>query len=103
MISAGNHKLGLGQSLCNLVEGLNHELETFVGSPFAERENAVDGISSSRKIRELGPPCENAVGAQVDIIAPILVVQDLPIAGHQHRDGIGEQQHSCGNGPCKAI
>jgi hypothetical protein len=103
MISSSDYELGLGQSLRDLFERLDHQLETFVGSPFAERENTVDRISSPRKIGDLGPARKNPVRSQVDIIAAILVVQDLAIAGHQHRDGIREQQHSRGNGPGKAI
>ncbi len=94
MVRSGNHQLGFGYLGSNQIECLDHEFETFIGSPFAESENAVDGSSTSREIGELGPACKNAMGAQVDVVPAVFVVQDLTIAGHKHGDGIREQQHS---------
>ena len=103
MISSGYHKLGFRQPLSYLLERFDHELETFIGSPLAECQNPVDRVSTSGKIGELGPASKNAMGAQVDVVAAVLVVQDLAIAGHQHRDRIREQQHSRGDSPRKTI
>ena len=91
MVSSGNHKFRFGQLGSNLVERLDHQLQTFVGSPFAECKNAVDGSSTSREVGELGPARKNAMRAHVDIVPAVLVVQDLAIAGHEHGDGIREQ------------
>jgi hypothetical protein len=44
------------------------------------------GITPARKIGKLGPSRENAMRAQVNIIAPILVVKDFAVTGHEHRD-----------------
>ena len=43
------------------------------------------------------------MGAQVDIVAAIFVVQDLAITGHQHGDGIREQEHARGHRSGHAI
>jgi hypothetical protein len=48
----------------------------------------MDRVSTSGKIGELGTARENPVRAQMDVVTAILVVQDLAIARHQHRDGI---------------
>jgi hypothetical protein len=63
MVSAGNHQFRLWHLLSDQIKGLDHELETLVGSPFAESQNAVDGSSTPRKIREFGPAREYAMGA----------------------------------------
>jgi len=94
MVSAGNHEFRLWRFRSDQIKSLNHELETFVRSPFAESQNAVDGSSTPRKIGEFGAAREYAMGAQVDVVSPILVVQDLPITGHEHGDGIRKQQHA---------
>ena len=94
MISAGNHEFRLGQLRSNRIEGLDHKLEPFVGSPFAEGQNAVDRCTTSREVGEFRPSRQNAVGPQVDVVPSVLIVQDLAIAGHEHRDRVRKQQHS---------
>jgi hypothetical protein len=47
-------------------------------------------ISSPRQIRILRLSGENAVRAQMDIIAPIFFMKNLAVTGHEHRDGVGE-------------
>lgn len=84
MISTGNDEFRLGQLLSDQIKGRNHELETFVGSPFAKGKNAVDGGTTPREIGEFGAAREYAMRAQVDVVAPVLVIQNLAIAGHEH-------------------
>lgn len=78
----------------NHIEGLDHKLEPFVGPPFTERQNAVDRSTTPREVGKLGPAREDAVGPQVDVVPSVLIVQDLAIAGHEHRDRVRKQQHS---------
>ena len=85
MVSAGNDKLRVWQLLSDQVKSFGHELETFVGSPFTEGENAMLGIPAPGKVGEFRAARENAMGTKVDIIASVLVVKDLAIAGHQDR------------------
>jgi hypothetical protein len=103
MVASGNHQPGFGYLGSNPIEGLDHEFETFIGSPFPESENAVDGISASREVWELRPACENAMRPQVNIVPAVFVVQDLAIAGHEDRNGIREQQHARRESAGKAI
>ena len=103
MIAASNDQLRVWQLLSDEVESLGHELETFVGSPLAEGQNAVLGISAPGKIREFRTARENAMSAKVHVIAPVFVIEDLAIAGHQHGYRVREQKHSRGHGPREAI
>jgi len=84
MVSAGNHQLCLGQLRGDEIERFNHQFETFVGSPLAERQNAMDGSSPPGEIWKFRPPRQNAVRTQVDIVSAVLVIQDLAITRHQH-------------------
>jgi hypothetical protein len=86
MVASGNHELGFGPLCRDQMEGINHEFEPLVGSPFAERQNAMDWSTTPREVREFGPTRQDAVRTQMHIIPSILVIQDLAIAGHQHRD-----------------
>jgi hypothetical protein len=63
MVSAGNHEFGLGQFRRDHVESLDHQLEPFVRSPLAERQNAVDWSTTSREIWEFGSARQDAVGS----------------------------------------
>ena len=36
--------------------------------------------------------------SQVNVVAAILVIQYLAVAGHQHRNRVGKQEHSSGEG-----
>jgi hypothetical protein len=103
MVSPGNHQLGVRQLLSDEIKSLDHQLQTFVSSPLAERQNAVLWSSAPGKIRGFRPARQYAMGAKVDVVPPIFVVEDLAIAGHQHRDRIGEQQHSRRHRARKAI
>lgn len=83
MISASNHEPCLRHLLGDMIEGLSHELEPLVGSPFPECENSMYRSTAHRKIREFRTPGENSVGAQMDVIVAIFVVQNLAISRHQ--------------------
>jgi hypothetical protein len=45
MIAAANNQFGMGQACVHQMERLNHKFEPFVGTPLAEREDAVLGIA----------------------------------------------------------
>lgn len=94
MISTGNHQLGIWHSVSKLFESLDHQLEPLVGSPFAKCENATNWVSTAREIRKLRAARQDSMGAQVDIVAAVLIVQDLAITGHEYRDGVRQQQHA---------
>ncbi len=40
---------------------------------------------------------------QVDVVAPVLVIQNFSVARHQHRHRIRKQQHARGNRSSEAI
>ncbi len=103
MVSSGNHQLGFGHLGSNSIERLDHELETFIGSPFPESENTVDGISTTGEVGELRPASENTMCPQVNVVPAVFVVQYLAIAGHEDRNRIREQQHARGKSSRKAI
>lgn len=103
MIAARNHKSCFRHLLSQQIERLNHQLEAFIRAPFAERENAMNRIAASRKIREFRSSGQNAVRPQVHVVAPILVIQDFSIARHQHRNRIGKQKHARSDRSCEAI
>jgi hypothetical protein len=46
MIATGYDKFRFGNSARDDLEGLNHQLKALVGSPFAERENSMQGIAA---------------------------------------------------------
>ncbi len=94
MVTAGNHEFDLGQLRRDQLEGHNHELKPLIGSPLPECQNAVSGSTPPREVREFGPARKDAVRTQMHIIPPVLVVEDLAIAGHQHGDRVRKQQHS---------
>lgn len=103
MVSPGYNELHPGQLFGDQSEGLDHELQALVGAPFAERQDTVRGISAPGEIWELGPAGKNSVGAQVDVVPSISVIQDLAIPRHKHRDGIRKQKHSCSHRAGRAI
>jgi hypothetical protein len=98
MITSANNQFGIGQACVHQLERLNHEFEPFVGSPLAEREDAVLRIASPGKIRIFRPSRQNAVRSNVNIVATILLVQNPAIPWHQNGNRIRQQQHSGGKG-----
>src|SRR5256885_1312308 len=94
MVSTCDYKSRLGNFLGNQIKSLDHEFKTLVGTPFSKRQNAMDGSASPREIGEFGAARKNAMRPQVNVVSPILVVQDFAVTGHEHRDGVREQQHA---------
>lgn len=94
MVSAGNDESRIGQPRRDQIKCFDHEFETFVSSPFTKRQDAMDRRSPPREVGKLRAPRENTMGAQMNVVSPILIVQDLSIAGHQHRYRIRQKQHS---------
>lgn len=86
MVSAGNHQRRVRHALGDPIEGLDHELQTFICAPFSESQDTVDRSASPGEIRELGPARKDAVRAKVDVVSSIFVLQNLAIARHQHGD-----------------
>jgi hypothetical protein len=103
MVAAGNYQPGIGQLRRHDLERVDHEFEALIGSPLAERENAMFGIAAPRKVGRFGPGSQNAVRADVNIVAAILFVQNFTVSGHEHRNRIGQQQHSGSDGASHAV
>jgi hypothetical protein len=103
MISARDDQCCFGHLLSHQIEGLNHQFEALVGAPFPECKNAVNRITASREIRKFRPSGQNAMRPQVNIVAAILVIQNLSIAWHQHRNRVGKQKHAGRDGSREAI
>ena len=82
MIPACDDQFHVRQSLRDHVESLDHELQPFVRAPFSKSENTVDGIPAACKVREFRPACQNAMRAQVNVVASVFVIQDFAIARH---------------------
>jgi hypothetical protein len=55
MIAARDDEPGFRHLLSQQVKRINHQFETLVRAPFSERENAVNRIAASCKIREFRP------------------------------------------------
>lgn len=94
MVPSAHDEPCVWQFLSHSFESLDHELKPLVCSPFSKCENAVLRIASPGKIRVFRSGRENAVRAQVDIVAPIFFVQDLAISRHKNRDRIRQKKHS---------
>jgi len=83
MIAAGNHEPGFRYFFSQAIESLNHELKSFIGSPFPECENPMYRSTAHREIRKFRTPGENSMRAQMDVVATIFIVQNLAISRHQ--------------------
>lgn len=94
MVSSCDYKLRLGDPRSDEIEGLDHQFEAFISAPLSKRENTLDGNSAPREVGEFRPAGKNPMRAQMDVVSSVLIVQDLAISRHEHRDGIREQQHS---------
>jgi hypothetical protein len=103
MVSSSNYEPRLGDSRGDEVESFDHQLEAFIGAPLSERQNTLDGRSASREVGELGPAGKNPMRAQVNVVSSVLIVEDFAVSGHEHRDGIREEQHSRRHCACKSI
>jgi hypothetical protein len=83
MIAACNHEFHIGQLGTDQTKRFDHELQPFVGSPFAKREYTVR-TSSPRKIRIFRASSENAVSAYMNVVAAVFVEENLAISRHQY-------------------
>ena len=97
MIASGDDQLCVRQSGHYELECLNHEFKAFIGSPFAESQDAVFRIAAACKIRIFRSSRQNAVRTDVNIVVAILFVEDLPVPGHEHRYRVRQKNHSGGN------
>jgi len=86
MIAASDDELEIRHSWLERVKCFDHEFEPFVSTPFPKGQNAVRRSSATREIRELGPTGQQSVSAEMNIVAAVLIVQDLAISGHQDRN-----------------
>ena len=93
MVSPADHQPGIGQSLRNITKGFDHQLQAFVRSPLPEGQDAVLRIAAPGKIWILRFSGENAMRAQVNVVATIFFMQDFAIPRHEHRNGVGKKQH----------
>ncbi len=103
MISARDNKSCLRHPLSHQVERLNHQFEPLVRAPFSECENAMNRIATSREIREFRSSRQNPMRPQMDVVASILVIQNLSIAWHQYRNRVGKQKHARGDRSGEAV
>jgi hypothetical protein len=85
MVASGDHQPRMGQGFRDQMKSLDHEFEPFVSSPFAEGEDAVFGITPSRKVGIFRPPRKYPVRTKMYILASIFFVENFPVARHQHR------------------
>ena len=93
MISPCNHESGLRELWSEQIESLDHEFETLVRAPFPKGQNTVGGSSTTRKVGEFGAASQQAVGAKMNIVAAVLVVQDLAVSRHKNRHRVRKQKH----------
>jgi hypothetical protein len=55
-------------------------------------------VPAACEIRKFRPACQNAVRAQVNVVASVFIIENFSIAGHQNGHGIRKQKHARGNG-----
>jgi len=91
MIAAADNQLRVGKGLGDDLEGFDHQLQALVRSPLSESEDAVLGIAPLIELGILRAAREHAMGANMHIVAAVLVVQDLAIARHQDGNRVGQQ------------
>lgn len=103
MISAGNDQPRVGQGARDDLESLEHQFQTFVGSPFTEGENAMLRVAADFELRILGAASENPVRAQMNVVAPVFVMENSAVAGHEHGDRVRHQEYSRGDGTSQAV
>jgi hypothetical protein len=84
VVSSRDNEPGLRESLGENVKRLNHEFKTLVGSPFAEGKNAMFGIAATGELGIFGTCGEDAMGAEMHIVASIFFVKDLAVSGHEY-------------------
>lgn len=85
------------------MKGLDHQLQTLVGSPFSKSQNAMLGIATPGHIRELRLAGKNSVGTEMHIIAAVFFMQNFSISRHEHGNGVGEKKHARSHGSGQPI
>jgi hypothetical protein len=85
MISPGNNELGLRYLRSEQFESLDHEFQALVCAPFSEGQNTVGWSSTTRKVWEFGAASQQSVGAKMNIVAAVFIIQDLAISRHENR------------------
>jgi hypothetical protein len=83
VVSSRDNQLHIRNLVAELAERFNHQLESLVCSPLAERQNPV-GIAAPRKIRRLWTLRQNAMRPNVHIVPTVFLRKDFPIARHEH-------------------
>lgn len=83
MVSPRNDELCIRDLFEKKIEGFDHKFQPLIGSPFPESENSM-WSSASSKIRQLRPARQNAVCPQMNVISPILIIQNLAISRHEY-------------------
>jgi hypothetical protein len=96
MVSSAHHQAGRGQNLRDQLKRIDHQLEPFVGSPLPESQNAMLRVPAPGKIRALGFSRQNAMRAEMHILAAIFFMKNFAITGHEYRHRIRQQKHSSG-------
>jgi hypothetical protein len=94
MVCSAHHQAGRGQDLGDQLKGIDHQLEPLVGSPLAKRQNAMLRVPAPGKIRALGFSRQNAMRAEMHVVAAVFFVKDFAITGHEYRHRIRQQKHS---------
>jgi hypothetical protein len=103
MISPRNYEFGLRQLPSKQVESLNHEFQTLVRAPFSKGQNVVGRSSTTRKVRKFGATSQQSVGAKMNIVAAVLIIQDLAISRHENRHGVRKKKHPGCHSTCEAV
>jgi hypothetical protein len=91
MVPSRDNEPGVRKRSRDGFERLDHQLEPFVSSPFSEGENAMLWVSAPGEVGVFRSSSENAVGAEVHIIAPIFFVEYLAIPRHEYGNRVGQQ------------
>ena len=103
MVASANDQSGVWQGLRDRLKCIDHELEPFVSSPFTEGQNAMLGIAAPRKIRAFRFSGQDSMGTKMHVVMTIFFVEDLTIAGHEHRHRIRQQEHSGGHSASQTV
>lgn len=103
MVSATHHQPGIRQSMGNIAEGFGHQLQALVSSPLAEGEDAMFGIAAAGHVGKLGLAGKNAVRPQMDVIASVFFVENLPVSRHEDGNGIRQKEQPGGQSAGQTI
>lgn len=93
MVTSSNHKIRVGQLRGDDLEGLDHQFEPLVSSPFSKGQDAMIRLAALGEIRILRPLRQDSVRADVNVVTAIFFAEDLAIPRHQNRDRVSEQKN----------